>query len=170
MNNGNKSLSICELANCTVEDCPVATCPVLKSLYSVFGVMGGVEAANKTEDGIADDAVISTSSEKEPTAKPALTARQLEVLWALVNGYSTKETASLLGISPFTVRAHLSSLSMKLGIKKKYEIIKYGVVLGLCGAPLSKARDLDAESQEIAPELAGPDPRLSADTRPVPSP
>lgn len=163
MKNISHSLSICASADCPVAGCPVSTCPILKALSSLLSATSGFETADKIKDEVADEVMTCMPSEKATTAKPALTARQRHVLWALVNGYSIKESASLLGISPFTVRAHLSSLSLKLGINKKYEIIKYGVALGLCGIPLSRARDLDAASHEIVPRFSGSDARLTAD-------
>lgn len=60
----------------------------------------------------------SGSNLEMPSAKasPQLTARQAEVLNLLMTGKSNKEIARLLGISPFTVRIHVSSLFKQLGV------------------------------------------------------
>lgn len=60
----------------------------------------------------------SGSNLTAPAAKsqPQLTTRQAEVLELLITGKSNKEIARLLGISPFTVRIHVSSLFKQLGV------------------------------------------------------
>ena len=60
----------------------------------------------------------SVATFESPLAKafPNLTARQAEVLGLLVTGKSNKEIGRLLGISPFTVRIHVSSLFKLLGV------------------------------------------------------
>jgi DNA-binding NarL/FixJ family response regulator len=50
---------------------------------------------------------------------PNLTARQSDVLRLLTTGKSNKEIARLLGISPFTVRIHVSSLFKALGVSNR---------------------------------------------------
>lgn len=46
-----------------------------------------------------------------------LTPREIEVLHSLANGKSNKGIAIDLGISPFTVRDHITNLMNKLGAK-----------------------------------------------------
>ena len=47
---------------------------------------------------------------------PSLTARELEVLHAIVAGRSNKEIGSELGISEATVKTHINSILSKLGV------------------------------------------------------
>jgi DNA-binding NarL/FixJ family response regulator len=49
----------------------------------------------------------------------ALTSREKEVLQILVTGSSNKEIAAPLGIGVRTVKAHVSHLMQKLGVKNR---------------------------------------------------
>jgi two-component system, NarL family, nitrate/nitrite response regulator NarL len=56
-----------------------------------------------------------------------LTPREIEVLVALGNGRTNKETARLLGISPHTVKFHIESLFRKLGAASRAEAVAKGI-------------------------------------------
>jgi two-component system nitrate/nitrite response regulator NarL len=63
-------------------------------------------------------------TEEEPAL---LTPREIEVLAALGNGFTNKETARLLGISPHTVKFHIESLFRKLGVASRAEAVVKGM-------------------------------------------
>jgi DNA-binding CsgD family transcriptional regulator len=56
-----------------------------------------------------------------------LTPREIEVLAALGNGLTNKETARQLGISPYTVKFHVESLFRKLGVATRAEAVAKGM-------------------------------------------
>jgi DNA-binding NarL/FixJ family response regulator len=66
-------------------------------------------------------------------ADPAieLTARQREVLKHIAEGWSTKEIAHRLGISPKTVEAHRTQLMERLGIRDIPGLVRYAIRAGL---------------------------------------
>lgn len=62
---------------------------------------------------------------RTPAAKPApnLTARQLEVLSLVANGLSNKEIARRLGLSPGTLKAHLSAIMRQFGVNNRVRLL-----------------------------------------------
>jgi DNA-binding NarL/FixJ family response regulator len=60
-----------------------------------------------------------------------LTARQLDILKLVAQGFSTKDMANLLGISPSTVAFHKTQIIQALGLKSKAELTKYAVAKGI---------------------------------------
>lgn len=60
-------------------------------------------------------------------AEVLLTPREIEVLTALGNGLSNKETARRLGVSPHTVKFHVESLFRKLGASSRAEAVVKGL-------------------------------------------
>ncbi|MBD3170547.1 MAG: response regulator, partial [candidate division Zixibacteria bacterium] len=54
-----------------------------------------------------------------------MTEREREIAILLANGYSTKEAAEKLHISPKTAETHRASISRKLGAKNVTDIVKY---------------------------------------------
>ena len=54
-----------------------------------------------------------------------MTQRERELARLLADGYSTKEAAELLNISPKTAETHRASVMKKLGAKNVTDIVKY---------------------------------------------
>ena len=60
-----------------------------------------------------------------------LSARECEILEALVTGESNKELARRLGISPNTVKTHVARVYDKLGVQKRVQAIEKARMLAL---------------------------------------
>jgi two-component system, NarL family, response regulator len=64
-------------------------------------------------------------------AKPSLTAREAEILTALVDGRSNKELASQLFVSEDTVKFHLKGIFQKLGVLDRTQAVVAAVKQGI---------------------------------------
>lgn len=61
----------------------------------------------------------------------SLSPRETEILILLADGYSNKEIAEKLVISPSTVHSHRSNLMAKLGLNTRHELVQYARERGL---------------------------------------
>ncbi|BCH66385.1 MULTISPECIES: response regulator transcription factor [Rhizobium/Agrobacterium group] len=78
-------------------------------------------------------------------ASPALSQRQLDVLHLLAEGRTNKEIAIILGISPFTVRIHVSAIFRALGVATRAGAVTKGIAMGLVPtSPGSSERNSDS--------------------------
>ncbi len=68
----------------------------------------------------------SKSSEIE-----SLTLREIEVLQLLAKGYTNRQIADQLSLSPRTVEGHRANLSGKLGLRSRVELVEYAEKHGL---------------------------------------
>ncbi|MBE0409999.1 MAG: response regulator transcription factor [Anaerolineales bacterium] len=66
----------------------------------------------------------------EQTQLP-LSPREQEILSLLADGYSNKEIAEKLVVSPSTIHSHRSKLMNKLGLSSRHELIQYARQHGL---------------------------------------
>ena len=73
---------------------------------------------------------------RSKSGKPAdsLTARERQVLQLIAEGKSTKDVASLLGISVKTAESHRSRLMQKLDIHETASLVRYAVRRGIVQA------------------------------------
>jgi len=60
-----------------------------------------------------------------------LTNREKEVLKLLAEGYTTREIADLLVLSPKTVEGHKTRLMAKLDLRNRVELVKYAMQKGI---------------------------------------
>lgn len=69
--------------------------------------------------------------EGKTTIDPQLSPRENEIMRHLAEGYSNKEIAEALVISPSTVHTHRTNLMQKLGLSSRHELIQYARKRGL---------------------------------------
>jgi two-component system, NarL family, response regulator NreC len=80
--------------------------------------------------GISGAVIAAYRSKTDRTADP-LTARERQVLQLIAEGKSTKDVASLLGVSVKTAESHRSRLMQKLDIHETASLVRYAVKRGL---------------------------------------
>lgn len=73
------------------------------------------------------DKQIQKMMEKQGKVPSILTLREKEVVQLLVRGYSNKQIAEKLFISPKTVENHKANMMDKLQLSNKSELIQYGL-------------------------------------------
>jgi DNA-binding NarL/FixJ family response regulator len=74
---------------------------------------------------------MQASNEETRQKKFGLTPRELEIVSAVVAGYSNKEIAEYFKISEDTVKHHLSNIFDKLGVSTRLELALFAVNQGL---------------------------------------
>ena len=97
-------------------------------MLAVAGVIGhSIAALFRREEPAKADLPASPSTEapgnRAPAGRSELTPRENEVLAALVGGARNRDIASQLGIAERTVKVHLASIYMKLGVESRTEAV-----------------------------------------------
>ncbi len=67
--------------------------------------------------------------------EPRLTERENEVLKLVAKGYTYREIADKLVVSPKTVQNHVQNILTKLQLRKRYELMRYAISRGLDRLP-----------------------------------
>jgi DNA-binding NarL/FixJ family response regulator len=81
--------------------------------------------------------LVQSSGEEARQKKFGLTPRELEIVSAVVAGYSNKETAEYFKISEDTVKHHLSNIFDKLGVSTRLELALFAVNQSLPLKPIA---------------------------------
>lgn len=63
--------------------------------------------------------------------RAVLTQRELEILDLLSRGFTVKQVATRLGLSPRTVETHISKLYRKLGVRNRVQAVSKASAIGL---------------------------------------
>jgi DNA-binding NarL/FixJ family response regulator len=112
------------LKDSCVDELPVLMRAVMRGeTYLSPGVSKQVVAALKAKmaEGNPDSAALSE----------LLTPRQREILQLIAEGRSTKEIASLLGLSVKTVETHRTQIGQRLNIRDVAGLVRYAIRIGL---------------------------------------
>lgn len=98
-------------------------------LGAVRAVAAGESALHPS---IARKVLERFSAQATPTTPPEdeLSSRELEVLRVAAAGYTNKEIARDLDISPRTVQVHLANIFSKLGVGSRTEAVLHGIKRG----------------------------------------
>ena len=65
------------------------------------------------------------------SAMPEMSPRQIEILNLVAKGFSNKEIAKIVGISPETVKEHVANIFSRIGASSRAEAATLAVSLGL---------------------------------------
>ncbi|HST10126.1 MAG TPA: response regulator transcription factor [Terriglobales bacterium] len=108
-----------------------ATQLLLKSIHTVMAgeYWVGREAVSNLVQYLRTQ--LQASHEESRQKKFGLTPRELEIVSAVVAGYSNKEIAEYFKISEDTVKHHLSNIFDKLGVSTRLELALFAVNQGL---------------------------------------
>ncbi len=98
-----------------------------------------VRAIRLTADGqsyispqISEHVVQAILQDDETDAALAgLTQREREVLRLVAEGYSSRQIASALGVSPKTIETHRARMMSKLGIHKSSKLVRFAIQAGV---------------------------------------
>jgi DNA-binding NarL/FixJ family response regulator len=88
-------------------------------------------AASRAASVDADATIVTASSRPDDPIDEPLTAREVQVLELLAEGFSNKAIAVRLGISDQTVKFHVASISGKLGARNRTDAVRRAVRRGL---------------------------------------
>ena len=91
-----------------------------------------IKAAAAGQVQLAPEAAARLMREvRAPESPEALTARETEVLELLARGHANKQIASSLYVSEKTVKAHVSAILKKLGVRSRTQAALHAVETGL---------------------------------------
>ena len=103
---------------------------LVRAAFEVVGEFPTLAAARAASVG-ADATVLTASPRPDSSLEEPLTAREVQVLELLAEGFSNKGIAARLGISDQTVKFHVASISGKLGAANRTDAVRLAVRRGL---------------------------------------
>lgn len=114
-----------------------ATQLLLKSIHTVMSGEYWVGRESVSNLVLYLRTLIQSSGEEARQKKFGLTPREIEIVSAVVAGYSNKEIAEYFKISEDTVKHHLSNIFDKLGVSTRLELALFAVNQSLPLKPIA---------------------------------
>ncbi len=124
-----RALTLVEVAEVQIARGDASTAPlILDEARTICAPLG----ANPTLKHVDALAAADAADEPASAARPdGLTAREGEVLRLIAAGYSNRQIAEALFLSPRTVERHIANLYLKLDVHSKVEALAYAHRYGL---------------------------------------
>jgi DNA-binding NarL/FixJ family response regulator len=123
--------------------------------HALLHVASGGTVFHPDWERVLIDRAQSSRGAPRPDHKTTLTPRETEIVQLLVDGYSNKRIAMVLGIAHQTVKNHLRNVMAKLAVSSRRQLREWAVDQGYT-APRP---DWDAESRDSA-DVAVADPSV----------
>ncbi|MGQ9585704.1 MAG: response regulator [Anaerolineae bacterium] len=99
----------------------------------VKGIRAALRGDASLSPSVARELVelVTEPGERSEDRDSSLTDREREVLILVAEGYTNRQIADLLGISPKTVDVHRANLMRKLNLHNRVEVTRYAIRHGL---------------------------------------
>jgi DNA-binding CsgD family transcriptional regulator len=98
----------------------------------VVPAVRALHAGGRAESAHAPTPALDEGTSEDPLER--LSAREMEVLKLVVEGNTSNQMASLLGLSPKSVDTYRSRLMTKLGLDHVPALVKFAIRRGLTSA------------------------------------
>ena len=97
------------------------------SKADVLTGLASEETAAVESNGAKPSEEVESASFGSPRRKFGLTAREIEIVTAIVDGQSNRDIASTYGISEYTVKHHLTRIFDKVGVYSRLELAVFAI-------------------------------------------
>ncbi|MEU5977235.1 helix-turn-helix transcriptional regulator [Streptomyces sp. NPDC047315] len=96
---------------------------------------------------------------KQRSALQVLTPREREVLAVMAAGESNRALSRRLGIAERTVKSHLTSITRKLGLKSRVEVVLLSIGMSEAGTTAVAGKTVAGKTEAARSEHAAGDRR-----------
>lgn len=86
---------------------------------------------NYIDPDVSDEMIVALVGERGRPRTGALSQREEDVLRLIAHGYTQKEIAQKMGISPSTVDTYASRLREKLDLRERSDLVRYAMTSGI---------------------------------------
>jgi two-component system response regulator NreC len=86
---------------------------------------------NYIDPDVSDEMIVALVGERGRPRTGALSKREEDVLRLIAHGYTQKEIAQKMGISPSTVDTYASRLREKLDLRERSDLVRYAMTSGI---------------------------------------